>query len=690
MTDPTRVTKRKRNGNTNNASQPKQKKQQTQPAQSVQLTQQPEAYYGNQTGGKPEPFGKPLFHAEKRQQLCETLDWYRAYQSGAYTNEGIAYGILCDKEVGERDYFGDQVIITRVGGGKEADKQTGKMVQVTSQTDSRFAKAFLKSKQIVKPIGVIAGQGNHGCPTALPHYYCPLDWFHATDVWCENYNGLSRWMVRLEKINLDEKSWWSAKATPHTPPDFNTHKAEVKECPKCKKESKVIYKQGWTCLNADPVAEKLGVREKTTCTGFFKFGSDVNDKTLEYTEQYLLERTNFKELRDPSGLEVHTGPLKPRLPTMEDVETLGNFGFEEKCKRGVVCPLCGCCSRRVEWGRWICESSTSNGHFEYSLPARIITADESTANGNDIPRSLRTDPGEMHKDVVDDIIDRLELDPPEHEFGYKIYRYGIPDETPVKTPDETPDETAVEMPKETSDGKPGAIIGYVYHLKPNANINQQPEGADGLFEDLQRTDLGLKRNPSRHNKGVNEVLTAHWATNWGAPYKYRVAQESRPFKDAPSVIISAITQLSSAGKKSVALGGEAFGSFNEFNEMLSVGYFEGSHMGWHDDGEKTLGPTVASMSLGCSSVMQWRPKAKAKICGKTKANNKKQEKVPVLKILLEHGDIMIMHGAKIQQLYEHEVKPCGKLRFALTCRYIDPTTLSGEERAYAEKAGELP
>ncbi len=117
MTDPTRGTKRKRNGNTSNTSLPKlpkQPKQQTQPAQLTQPTQQPEAYYGNQTGGKPEPFGKPLFHAEKRQQLCETLPWYRAYQSGPYTNGGIAYGILCDKEVGERDYFGDQVIITRV------------------------------------------------------------------------------------------------------------------------------------------------------------------------------------------------------------------------------------------------------------------------------------------------------------------------------------------------------------------------------------------------------------------------------------------------------------------------------------------------------------------------------------------------------------------------------------------------
>ncbi len=111
---------------------------------------------------------------------------------------------------------------------------------------------------------------------------------------------------------------------------------------------------------------------------------------------------------------------------------------------------------------------------------------------------------------------------------------------------------------------------------------------------------------------------------------------------------------------------------------------------WHDDGEKTLGPTVASMSLGCSSVMHWRPKASVKICGKTKANNQKGEKREVLKILLEHGDIMIMHGAKIQKLYEHSVDPCGKLRFALTCRYIDPNTLRGEERAYALEAGELP
>ncbi len=397
------------------------------------------------------------------------------------------------------------------GGGKEEDKETKKRVQVTSQTDSRFAKAFLKSEQIVMPIGVIAGklllgitysftanallgQGNHGCPTALPHYYCALDWFHVTDVWCENYKGLSRWMVRLEKINLDDKSWWSSKATPHTRPDFNAHKAEVKECPKCKKESKAIYKQGWTCLNADPLPASLGkkVREKTTCTEFFKFGSDVNDTTLAYTEEFLLERTNFRELRDPSGLEVHPGNLKPPLLTMEDVERLGYFGFEEECKRGVVCPVCGCCSRRVEWGRWICESSTSGGHFEYSLPARIITADEAIANGNDIPPSMMLKSGKTHKDVFDDIVDRSEFHQ-EHVSGYQVYRYGMPDET--------------------TDDKPGAIIGYVYHLKSNVSTNQFPGGPDDLFEDLQRTDLGLKRNPSKNKQGKPPVLGPFQMTN---------------------------------------------------------------------------------------------------------------------------------------------------------------------------------
>ena len=75
---------------------------------------QKSAYHANVQHDKPEPFGEPPVWADKRQQLCETLPYYRAYQSGAHTSDGVVYGFLCDKEVGVRDKFDDQIMIARV------------------------------------------------------------------------------------------------------------------------------------------------------------------------------------------------------------------------------------------------------------------------------------------------------------------------------------------------------------------------------------------------------------------------------------------------------------------------------------------------------------------------------------------------------------------------------------------------
>jgi hypothetical protein len=71
-------------------------------------------YYGNKQEGKAPPHGKPAVWSENRQGLCEALPYYNAYQSGAYTNGGMVYGFLCDGEVGDRDYFGNHIMIARV------------------------------------------------------------------------------------------------------------------------------------------------------------------------------------------------------------------------------------------------------------------------------------------------------------------------------------------------------------------------------------------------------------------------------------------------------------------------------------------------------------------------------------------------------------------------------------------------
>lgn len=105
--------------------------------------------------------------------------------------------------------------------------------------------------------------------------------------------------------------------------------------------------------------------------------------------------------------------------------------------------------------------------------------------------------------------------------------------------------------------------------------------------------------------------------------------------------------------------------------------------------------------------MSFRPKARSTIGGKIGKGSKK-EKPAVLSITLEHGDIIVMHGRKIQQFYEasltfvhklrrngevlisdqHAVTPKGPLRYALTCRYVRPELTSDAQDAALK--GALP
>lgn len=71
-------------------------------------------YHENVQDGKPDPIGQPEVWAFKRQQLCETLPYYKAYQSGAYTNNGLVHAIMIDKEVSVRDKFDEEIVITSV------------------------------------------------------------------------------------------------------------------------------------------------------------------------------------------------------------------------------------------------------------------------------------------------------------------------------------------------------------------------------------------------------------------------------------------------------------------------------------------------------------------------------------------------------------------------------------------------
>lgn len=70
-------------------------------------------YHQSNQENLPAPYGQPPVWASKRQQLCETLPYYRAYMSGGYLHDGLVRAILIDKEIRERDIFDEEIVITR-------------------------------------------------------------------------------------------------------------------------------------------------------------------------------------------------------------------------------------------------------------------------------------------------------------------------------------------------------------------------------------------------------------------------------------------------------------------------------------------------------------------------------------------------------------------------------------------------
>lgn len=177
------------------------------------------------------------------------------------------------------------------------------------------------------------------------------------------------------------------------------------------------------------------------------------------------------------------------------------------------------------------------------------------------------------------------------------------------------------------------------------------------------------------------------------PYKYVVSVDSKGFDEAPPEIMRALGRLTWATEQAVTAAGD---EFFPPNELLALAYFEEMSIGYHDDGESSLGPTIATLSLGAKATMKIRLKdkyfrgctASKKLLTedivlpgcekyderkelKTKFANKeitekeynerrlaiiksmkRREGSPVISMEIHHGDLVVMHGADMQKYYE--------------------------------------
>lgn len=294
-----------------------------------------------------------------------------------------------------------------------------------------------------------------------------------------NGEPVSRVVARFEKIDLNNRSWWTPAGS--SGPDagefsVGEYACESKTCPTCHRPSKEIYKQGWACLN-NGLWDDVEKDYPNPCPKFFEFSSPQNVNELEYNDSFLRERTRY----DDSKPLDHD--IVPRLPSNHD----NDLGCESAFKRGIVCPQCGCCSRRIRWEGWFCENPGCD--FEYTVPMRQIPIG-SIANDDMLLVKQRKNSASALKDVKHESIRVFES---QEEGKPAITTWFLPDE---------------------KQGAEQSFIGSVTRIQATPEAHDRNGGYHDLYRALQGQDIRLARSGAKSAGGKNEELTNHFITNF--------------------------------------------------------------------------------------------------------------------------------------------------------------------------------
>jgi hypothetical protein len=672
---------------------------------------------------KPETAGKPEVWAPGRQELCETLPYYKSHHSGCYSNDGTAYAMMFDSVNPGREYMDSDVVISRMGGRMATDDDKPGAIYQTKDhmMKEKQPQSILNNIAHRNPIVIVCGGKNEGAITKMPHRYCVLDWFKITHVWAEK--TMSRGQVRItiryrfERLDRLKESWYrpapASDSAREWPVDLSL---PIHKCAACSKACPQVYLISWLCTDPD-------------CTAFWKLpnGQDAPYGELDYHPAFLQHRVEWERESPPFSLN----------PGVPQVEKYFGDSLAFVSTRGVVCPDCGRCNIRYKFTHWRCD--TVGCKWKLIPQVQVV-----------MPSNLSHTPWDMPSDGPS--LTRAQIQPAvktqvKYYSNYKVTRYTI-------------------------DG----IVGSVTVAKANQHVVSEPGGANDMFRELQTVNVGLERRIMRKtadteqqynpDAAVGEVegadededqpgeagarMTA-FGMNFGMPYKFIATGDSKSFEDAPAAVRAVRSRLNWAQR--VFVNDES--GYQDFNEELIFAYLEKQKIRYHDDGEEGLGPRIATLSLGAPATMDLRVKAKyfsqvsktgvftyeeplplalLESCGHTPGYTRKpranepQSSVPVSKdthaarlaawnelqdlrakgdtakfrarskeipielqmkrketdgplisVHLTHGDIVIMEGEDIQKFMEHAVEPHGHLRFAMTCRTIKPGHLPPDQ-----------
>ncbi|THC94759.1 hypothetical protein EYZ11_005751 [Aspergillus tanneri] len=201
-----------------------------------------------------------------------------------------------------------------------------------------------------------------------------------------------------------------------------------------------------------------------------------------------------------------------------------------------------------------------------------------------------------------------------------------------------------------------------------STINSVSNGPNDLFEQLQVRDLGLRRYPLQQSV-VAGTLTAHFAVNYGMPYKYVVSVASKAFDEAPRYFEDMKIGVCSRSTMFIRMKNKYYHGFSKSKKLLDIDPVLQGCASQHQ--RHALKNDFESGKLSRAAYDKLRREMFKK--------SRSGEAPPAIKMELNHGDLVVMHGESLQKYYEHSVVPEKKLRFALTARYIKPEHVDANE-----------
>ena len=273
----------------------------------------------------------------------------------------------------------------------------------------------------------------------LPHAWNAMGYFLVSHIWSEKINGHAGLKVRFEKLDLAQKSWWSAKGSPLPPPleerDF-VLKPENIQCQKCKTRSFRVYSEGWMCLERG-------------CTQFWKINNSDPPTTLTF-------HAGFLNTRFPPGLSS-----QPPLPFTSNPPSIGIGTVSEVAWRGIVCPKCQRCIPCTRWSGWKCPCK------KFLLKINRFQVDILTVDGPQERKSQLNGPIKTTRYTLTPRVDDDSISP------YQKITYSL------------------------------GVTGSVTHIVADKEINGRPGGPNDMFDNLQAqaNELGLRRYKVGASKG---------------------------------------------------------------------------------------------------------------------------------------------------------------------------------------------